>query len=384
MIHPVNGSPMPRLLHVMDYEPRGTRTIDHYILDLTRKLRSNGWEVRFAFGAEPTPEFRKALAEAGASYVVISFPFTRASARSLVRQLDGFKPDILQTSFLSAFTWALLRLKLSGFTRHLVLVDQTSGIVSARSGWKRLLTKIRGKLVGKVVDAILPVSAAVARRDIEDVFLPAHKVRVIYNGIRIELFRNPPRPPRDILRVIYVGQLIPEKGVMTLLQAHDRLRKAGVLNYELSLAGMGSQEAELKTFCTEAGLNDVKFLGHVDSVAELFGSADIVVVPSVWYEGFGLVLAEAMACGAACLVSDAGALSEVVANTGRVFRTGDADDLAIRLNELLSDAILRQNLGQAARARAESEFALQGMVNGHVAACEAVLRGAALQGAPVK
>jgi len=141
-------------------------------------------------------------------------------------------------------------------------------MAALRSGWKRSLTKFRGWLVGRVVDAIAPVSKAIARRDIEGVFLPAHKVRVVYNGIRIELFANTPRPPRKMLRVVYAGQLIPENGVMTLLQAHDRLRKAGVSSYELLIAGKGAQEAELKEFCAATGRDDVQLLGHVDSIPQ--------------------------------------------------------------------------------------------------------------------
>lgn len=374
---------MRRLLHLMDYEPRGMRTIDHYILDLTQQLRKEGWEVRFAFGAEPTPEFRKALTEAGACNVIIPFPFTTDSAKSMVKQLGKFRPDVLLTSFLSPFTWPLLRLKLTGFTRRLVMVDHSSGVASITTSWKRWLSKLRGSLVGGVIDGILPVSEAIARRDVEDVFLPAHKVRAVYNGIRVELFSNPPRS-NDTVRVVFAGQLIPEKGVITLLQAHDRLHKAGVFNYELLIAGKGSQEAELKSFCAEAGLRDVQFLGHIDSIPELFGKADIVVVPSRWYEAFGLVLAEAMACGAACLVSDAGALPEVVGAAGRVFRSEDDDDLAKQLKELINDPELRRSLGQAARLRVENEFTLKQMVNGHVAACNAIEQGLGLHSLPEK
>ncbi len=373
-----------RLLHIMDYEPRGTRTLDHYILALARKLRDDGWEVRFAFGAEPTPEFQAALIAVGADYVHIPFPFTRTSARSLVRQMSGFRPDILQTSFLSAFTWPLLWLKLCGFARRLVVVDHTGGFVVARRGLKRWLTKLRGKLVGRVVDAVLPVSTAIARRDVEDMCLPAYKVRVVYNGVQTELFRNITRQTSDRLRVVYAGRLIPEKGVMILLQVHDRLRKAGVTGYELLIAGEGSQEGMLKTFCTSTGRDDVQFLGHINSIHELFGSADIVVVPSICDESFGLVLAEAMACGAACLVSDAGALPEVAGAAARVFRAGDLDDLAGQLKELLADPDLRRSLGQAARLRVVSEFTLERMVNGHVAACDSVVRGLGVQSPSAK
>ncbi|QJW98064.1 GT4 family glycosyltransferase [Frigoriglobus tundricola] len=244
-----------------------------------------------------------------------------------------------------------------------------------RRGWKRLAVRARGWRAGRVVDAVVPVSAAIARRDTERVFLPARKVRVVYNGIRVDLFPNPERTPREVVRVVYAGQLIPQKGVMTLLRAHERLRAGGVTNYELLVAGAGHQEAALKTFCATAGLGDVRFLGHTDSVPGLFGAADVVVVPSEWFEAFGLVAAEAMACGAACLVSDAGALPEVVGAAGRVFKAGDAADLADRLRELIRDPEGRRRLGAAGRERVESLFTLDRMVEGHVAVCEDVLRG---------
>ena len=369
---------MPRLLHIMDYEPRGTRSIDHYVLALTREFRRRGWEVRYAFGAEPPPAFGEALADAGASSVVIPFPFTRQSAAELIGKLGDYRPDVTQTSFLSAFIRPLQQLKRNGFTRRLVVVDQTSGETPVRRGWKGLAARLRGWRVGRVVDAVLPVSEAIARRDIERVFLPASKVRVVYNGIRLDLFENPARPPREVVRVVYAGQLIPQKSVMTLLRAHDRLRKSGVENYELLIAGKGSQEAELKAFCEATGRSDVRFLGHIDSVPDLFASADVAVVPSEWYEAFGLVAAEAMACGAACLVSDAGALPEVVGDAGRVFKTGDDADLALRLRELIADPEGCRRLGAFGRERVEKLFTLDRMVGGHVALCEDALHGRSL------
>lgn len=369
---------MPRLLHIMDYAPRGTRTFDHFLLEMAKEFANRGWKIRYAFNAEPPAEFEQALRQVGAESVVIPFPFNRRSVRELVQRLNGYRPDVTQTSFVSAFTRALIGFKLRGYTRRLVVIDHSSGQTPERHGWKRWLTQLRGWAVGKVVDAVVPVSETIARRDIERVFLPSHKVRVVYNGVRLDHFLNPIRPPREVIRVVYAGQLIPEKGLITLLQAHDRLRRAGVRNYELLVAGKGPQEAELKAFCTATGRDDVQFLGHIDSVSELFGSADIVVIPSQWHEAFGYVAAEAMACGAVCLVSDAGALPEVVGEAGRVFRTGDDSDLAAKLKELIDSPESRSRLGRTGRSRVESFFTLGKQVTQHIAVCETVLRGEAL------
>jgi glycosyltransferase involved in cell wall biosynthesis len=365
---------MHRLLSIMDYVPRATRTIDHFILDFARAVRERGWELKIAVAGKPSPQFAQALTERGVECVVIPFPLTQASIRELRRQLGGYRPDLVQASFISAFTGALLRLKRSGFTRRLIVIDHSSGETPLRRGWRRLASRLRGWRVGRTLDAILPVSQTIARRDIERVFLPTEKVRVIYNGIRLCDFPNPVRSTRATPLVAYAGQLIPEKGVMTLLRAHVRLRREGATGYELVIAGSGCQEEELKKFCLESECDDVRFLGHIDGVVDLFGSAGVVVVPSEWQEAFGLVATEAMACGAACLVSDAGALPEVVGDAGLVFRAGDDADLARKLESLLRDPDERRRLGQAGRRRVEMNFTLDRNVSEQIAVCERVLQ----------
>jgi glycosyltransferase involved in cell wall biosynthesis len=371
---------MPRLLHIMNYVPRGARTMDHYVLAQARELRARGWEARYAFAGDPPQEMGRELTDARAEYVVIRFPFDATSSAELIAKLAGWTPDVVLSSFLSAFTRPLLDLKRRGFARRLVVIDHSSGETPPRRGWRRWAARLRGWWVGRRVDAVLPVSAAIARRDIERVFLPVHKVKVVYNGIRLDLFPNPPRPPREKARVVYAGQLIPEKGVMSLLRAHARLRDEGVAGYDLLIAGAGPQEQELKAFCDQRRLSDVKFLGHVDDMPAFFGSADVVVVPSEWYEAFGLVVAEAMACGAACLVSDAGALPEVVGVAGRVFRAGNDADLASQLKTLTADPEERRRIGRLARLRVEEQFGLERMVAGHVDACEAMCRPEVFRG----
>jgi len=78
---------------------------------------------------------------------------------------------------------------------------------------------------------------------------------------------------------------------------------------------------------------------------------------------------------AACLVSDAGGLPEVVGDAGRVFKAGDDADLALRLGELIADPVARHRLGSAGRERVEKLFTLDRMVEGHVAASEDALAG---------
>ncbi|MEO2092277.1 MAG: glycosyltransferase family 4 protein [Gemmataceae bacterium] len=217
-----------------------------------------------------------------------------------------------------------------------------------------------------MVDAVAPVSEYVARRDVERVFLPAHKVHPIPNGIDPARFPCPRRPAGRTPRVVFAGQRITEKGVDTLLDAAVRLRRdESAAAFELQIAGAGPLREHLEQAAAAARLTDTRFLGQVADVPALFASADVVVVPSRWAEAFGYVAIEAMACGAAVLVSDAGALPEVVRDVGVVFRTGDPSDLAAKLAGLLADPADRLVRGLAGRRLVETHYQLTTKVLRH-------------------
>lgn len=103
------------------------------------------------------------------------------------------------------------------------------------------------------------------------------------------------------------------------------------------------------------------------AIAQHYREADIAVVPSVWPEPFGLVAAEAMACGLPVVVSDTGGLGGIPVHgeSGFAFPPGDAEALAGYLAALLDDPDLRTGMGRAARHRAESTFAWDRVVAAH-------------------
>jgi glycosyltransferase involved in cell wall biosynthesis len=108
---------------------------------------------------------------------------------------------------------------------------------------------------------------------------------------------------------------------------------------------------------TGIGLNgSVGFTGHVPDVAAAMRSLDIVVHASVEPEPFGLVIAEAMACGRPVIVSRSGGAAEI-AQAGVVFHTpGNASELAERMSQLAGEPTLRGALSKAGRAAAEQLF----------------------------
>jgi glycosyltransferase involved in cell wall biosynthesis len=145
-----------------------------------------------------------------------------------------------------------------------------------------------------------------------------------------------------------VGRLVKEKGFQDVIEQMADLPAA-----ELHIAGAGPYEPELRRLAQ--ALPNVKFLGWLDEVrlAELYSRARALVVPSLFYETFGYVVAEALAARTPCIVRDRGALPDSIRQTGggRIFQS--AQDLAAGLRELAGDAGLANQLGQTGRRQAE-------------------------------
>jgi glycosyltransferase involved in cell wall biosynthesis len=100
-------------------------------------------------------------------------------------------------------------------------------------------------------------------------------------------------------------------------------------------------------------------------MTESIAKADLLVVPSLAGEVFGMVLAESMLLRIPVLVSDLGAFVEVLGNTGSTFRIGDTSDLARQIAGVLDDTSLSNRMASAARQRILECFSLDRMIEGH-------------------
>ena len=190
---------------------------------------------------------------------------------------------------------------------------------------------------------------------------PDSYVSVPTRSIREELFI-----PADIPLIGFVGRLIPDKGVILLLEA---LQQIVDLEWNLLILGSGPLENEIagkwKTVFGER-LVYRKAVPHND-VPFYMRAMDMLVLPSyetsLWKEQFGLVLAQAMLAGVPCVGSSSGAIPEVIGPGGLVFKEKDVDDLANTLESMLTDVELRKSLAGIAKS-----FALQNYTHAAVAA----------------
>lgn len=224
--------------------------------------------------------------------------------------------------------------------------------------------------------AVVANSQSVAE-DVRRVCGKGLPVQTIYNGVDLDTF-SPQGPELDLdksaelppaapgtVRVGLLATLARWKGQTTFLEAFKLLPpELPVRGYIIGGAlyqTAGSQHTleELKERAAQLGLSErVGFTGFVDSAADAMRSLDVVVHASTEPEPFGLVIAEAMACGRAVIASQAGGAAELIESGVNALghSPGDAATLARRITELTTNSGLRQRLGQAARRTAEKRF----------------------------
>ncbi|MEW5954236.1 MAG: 1,4-alpha-glucan branching protein domain-containing protein [Bacillota bacterium] len=194
-------------------------------------------------------------------------------------------------------------------------------------------------------------------REVRQLFnQPADKIRVIPNGVDLAALgpgagvRNDYAPGEKPV-IVFLGRLVPEKGVQVLLRALTTVAEAypGV---SLVVAGRGPYEEHLRQLAGELGVSGrVDFAGFVndDGRNELLARANVAVFPSL-YEPFGIVALEAMGAGAPVIVSDTGGLRDVVEHGLDGYRAppGRDDLLARYIIEILDQPELAREMSRRA------------------------------------
>ena len=178
-------------------------------------------------------------------------------------------------------------------------------------------------------------------------------------------------------RVLFVGRLVPYKGVDVLIDAMASVQATCLI------IGDGPLRASLESHAASRGVSSrVRFLGGVSDadLAAHLHACDLFVLPSVTrQETFGVVQLEAMACGRPVVSTDLETGVPWVnqhETTGLVVRPGDAAALAAALTRLSGDPALRERFGAAGRARVASQFTVEAMTRATTALYEEVVRDA--------
>jgi glycosyltransferase involved in cell wall biosynthesis len=203
-------------------------------------------------------------------------------------------------------------------------------------------------------------------------WLDPDRVHVIHNGIDPDRFAgDKTRPlrqelglPGDAQVIGFVGRLCEQKGIEHLLAAFARIA-ARRTDTHLLLVGDGELRDLAIAFARRHDLGGrLHLTGFRDDVPAVMRSLDVCVLPSLW-EGFGIVLIEAMAAGKPCVTTRISSMPEIVRDgeTGRVVPPADADSLAAALLEILDDPALAGRMGAAGRQVVHERFTVTRMID---------------------
>jgi len=319
----------------------------------------------------PHGETRSALTRTLAFY---RQTHSHRSSRTVSREAARLRPDVLYLWDVSGIGLVSVLRALHSLTLPIVFqlgsywwqyinAPQTP-FSTVRAAWLKKL--IIGPVPALRFTSLIATSDTVKRAYVR-AGCPPERIEVIDNAVDAGFLRAPGEAPGRHARpvLMYAGRLCAEKGVTVALHSVDQLVHRHGIDVEMRIFGAGDPryEQRLRELVASRSLErHVVFCGLVprERLIAAYDEADVVLVPSLWQEPFGLVVLEAMARGAAVVASDAGALAAVVRDgeNGRVVPAGDADAMAIAVRELLRDDRERGRLGAAGRRAVEERYTL--------------------------
>ncbi len=265
----------------------------------------------------------------------------------------------------------------------LLRAGRTPVVVTQHADAKRSASHLAARLVLRRARAIVVPSQAHLALSTELRGFES-KVEVIPFGIDEQRWNVvPPPPPGVPPRALFIGRLVPFKGVDFLLRALER-----VPDLRLDIVGSGPEMPRLRTLAQALAVADrVRWYGEYpdEDLGRRMADADFLVLPSVTVEEmFGLVVLEAMAAGRPVIttaVPSAVREVNVPGVTGLEVPLRDIGALATALDTLARDPYRRQAMGEAGRARVRDQFTRTLMAERHIALYQRVLAGRAPYGA---
>lgn len=256
----------------------------------------------------------------------------------------------------------------------LFLANAATGVLQLVSPRRALITSARNrKLHGplnrlanamafRLSHAIVANSKDVASYISEKYRAPADRIRVVVNGVDTQRFR--PATNRDLARpfILAAGRLVEQKNHALFIEAAATLHRS-LPTARFGILGEGPLRRKLESQARDLGLSEaLTFLGERGDIESVLPTASLFWLTSKW-EGMPNVVLEAMACGVPVIATDVGGARELIdeGETGFVVRSGDGPGFVAHSQALLSDAARWQQVGRAARDKAES-FSVAQMV----------------------
>ena len=349
-----------RVLHV--HKLRGVSGSENHLLALLPALRAAGVDARFLGLDVPgtSAEFYARLDELGvpSAHVRCGADLSPRMARDVVRAVRAEQPDLLHTHLVHADVYGAVAAR----------VLRVPFVSTRHNDDRYLLGPFRyvDRGFARGARRLIAISDAVRRFLVQAGHDPDRLVTVHYGLDELPPAPSEPTPgaagiPDGTPLLLAVGRLIAQKDHATLLAAFASARERHP-DARLAILGSGPLEPALRAQIGSLGLGDAVVLPGRLEIRDWLERADVFVHTSRW-EGFGIVLLEAMLAGLPVVATRVSAVPEVVADgeTGLLVEAGDAAALAAALDRLLGEPELARRLGDAGLARARSEFSVAQM-----------------------
>lgn len=306
------------------------------VVNLADALSAKGIKVTIAYIVNPV------LIKPSSEYVDIVFLKGSKSVFGVTRAIYNLRklfkevrPDIVHAHMFHAnIITRLLRV----ITKFPVLINTAH---SSNEGG--LLRMAMYRITHPLCDVFTNVSQAAADQFVRRAAVPSNGIRVVYNGIKIQDFEFTLAGRQEIRQewgfeknivFLAIGRIEKAKDYPTLIRSFLLVRKTNS-KVRLVIVGDGSLREKIQDLIDELGLcRDILIMGMRSDIKNILSASDFFVLSSAW-EGFGLVVAEAMLCERLVISTQAGGVGEVVGSDEFMARPGDYIGLANAMNRAL-------------------------------------------------
>lgn len=352
-------------------------------LPVALAAQKDGWDVTIV-----TADTGKLKDIEAKGLKVINLPMSR-SGKNILEELGTLsfllilykreKPDVVHHVGMKTILWGTLAAKFAG----------VNGVVNAISGLGGFFAEDNKGMMAKMMPKVLKFSHD--RKNLLCIFqnnedkglyvkngiIKEEQARYIKgSGVDLKEFCYTPEGNENQneyhkLRVILTARMIVEKGVFILTEAAERLRSKYEDKVEfLLVGGIDDHPGAITKEQLEAVCDGkyIQWLGYRTDVKELLQSSHIVAFPSYYMEGLPKSLIEATAIGRPVITCNSVGCKETVidGHNGYLIPTKNVDALVEKLNILLSNAKLRQEMGRNSRAYAEANFSIDVVIDRHL------------------
>jgi glycosyltransferase involved in cell wall biosynthesis len=356
---------------------KGLSGSERHLLTLLPALRERGVDARMiSLGVERSdaPRFYRAVQELDIPHRIVrcTTDVNPRMARDVIRAVRAERPDLVHTHLVHGDVYGAI----AGAATN------TPYLSSRHNDDRYLLGPFRyvDRAFARNARRLIAISDAV-RRFLEGVGLPNEKLVTVHYGLDAlpnvpsEITPEAAGVPPDVPLVLAVGRLIPQKDHATLVHAFARIH-AEHPDAVLAILGNGPLETETLALARDLGLDGAVLVPGRMEIRDWLERADVFVHTSRW-EGFGIVLLEAMLARLPIVATRVSAVPEVVVDgeTGVLVEPGDAGAIAAALTGFFADPARAQDYGEAGFVRVRREFSVARMTDRTLRIYEEVLRG---------